>query len=151
MVRCAHRAAAAARHRARATLKLWRAELVREGVPAATTARIQQTAVDQLRAFVRAGGEVLFGTDVGYMQDDDPREEYALMAAAAMSGRQILASLTTAPAARFARGKRSAVIAPGEIADLVLLDGDPTEDVTAFGRVTLVVRGGRVIERRATF
>jgi imidazolonepropionase-like amidohydrolase len=65
------------------TLKLWRAELVREGVPDATAAQIQQTAVEQLRAFVRAGGEVLFGTDVGYMQDDDPQEEYALMAAAA--------------------------------------------------------------------
>lgn len=133
------------------TLKLWRAELVREGVPAATAERIQRTAVDQLRAFVRAGGEVLFGTDVGYMQDDDPHEEYALMAAAGMSGRQILASLTTAPAARFARGKQTAIIAPGEIADLVLLDGDPIDDVTAFRRVILVVQGGRVIERHATF
>jgi hypothetical protein len=48
-----------------------------------------------------AGGEVLFGTDVGYLQDDDPTEEYELMAAAGMDYRQVLASLTAAPAARF--------------------------------------------------
>ena len=132
------------------TLKLWRAELVREGVPAEAADRIQRTAVEQLRAFVRAGGDVLFGTDVGYMQDDDPQEEYALMADAGMTGRQILASLTTAPAARFARGTQSGVVAPGEIADLVLLDGDPMDDVAAFARVTLVLRGGRVIYNAAT-
>jgi imidazolonepropionase-like amidohydrolase len=127
------------------TLKLWRAELLREGVPEATAAEIQQTAVGQLRAFVAAGGEVLFGTDVGYLQDDDPQEEYVLMAAAGMSGRQILASLTTAPAARFGGTGHIGTIAPGEPADLVLLDGDPVEDPAAFGRVTLVVRSGRMI------
>lgn len=131
------------------TLKLWRAELVREGVPEAQGRAFQRAGVEQLRAYVRAGGEVLFGTDVGYMQDDDPREEYALMAAAGMDYRQILASLTTAPAARFGGGAHSGRIAPGEPADLVLLDADPAAHVAAFARVALVVREGRIIHTRA--
>jgi hypothetical protein len=59
------------------------------------------TALDQLRAFVGAGGQVLFGTDVGYMSVYDPADEYALMSESGMTSRQILASLTTAPAERF--------------------------------------------------
>jgi imidazolonepropionase-like amidohydrolase len=130
------------------TLKLWRAEVARAGIPDSSAAGIQQRAVDQLRVFVRAAGDVLFGTDVGYMQDDDPRDEYELMAAAGMSGRQILASLTTAPAARFGKGEQTGTIAPGSVADLVLLDGDPADDPTAFARVALVVRGGRIVYSR---
>ena len=54
----------------------------------------------QLRRFARGGGEVLFGTDVGYMADYDPTDEYVLMGQAGLSFQQVLASLTTAPAAR---------------------------------------------------
>lgn len=127
------------------TLKLWRAELLREGVPETQGRAFQRAAVDQLQTFTRAGGEVLFGTDVGYMQDDDTREEFDLMAAAGMDFRQILASLTTAPAARFGGAGRSGRIVPGEISDLVLLDSDPAADVSAFAHVSGVIRGGRVI------
>lgn len=36
-------------------------------------------------------------------------------------------------------------IFPGMNADLVVLDGDPSKDITAFARVRLTVRGGRTI------
>ena len=127
------------------TLKLWRMELLREGESDSTARAVQQVAVDQLRVFVRAGGEVLFGTDVGYMQDDDPTEEYELMAAAGMDYIQILTSLTTAPAARFGGPGREGRLSAGQIADLVVLDADPAHDVTAFARVARVVRNGRII------
>jgi hypothetical protein len=37
-------------------------------------------AVEQVRGFAAAGGQVLFGTDVGYMTDYDPTDEYAYLA-----------------------------------------------------------------------
>jgi hypothetical protein len=40
------------------------------------------------------------------MNDYDPTDEYALMAEAGMTFRQILASLTTAPAERFGASKQ---------------------------------------------
>jgi imidazolonepropionase-like amidohydrolase len=131
------------------TLKLWRLELLREGQNEASARAAQQVAVDQLRAFVRAGGEVLFGTDVGYMQDDDPTEEYELMAAAGMDYKQILTSLTTAPAARFGDSEHQGRVAPGQAADLVIIDGDPAHDVTALARVARVIRNGRIIYEKA--
>jgi imidazolonepropionase-like amidohydrolase len=128
------------------TLHLWRFELSRKGADSVTIERFMGVAIEQLRTFVEIGGEVLFGTDVGYMTDYDPSDEYRSMARAGMSFRQILTALTTAPARRFgARGKTSGTLAPGMDADLVVLEGDPERDVSALGRVRATIRKGKLI------
>jgi imidazolonepropionase-like amidohydrolase len=125
------------------TLKLWTHELShdRNSARDAFVAR----GIAQLRAWVAAGGAVLFGTDVGYMGDYDPSDEYALMARASMTPRQILASLTTAPCERFGESAHRGRIAVGLAADLTVLDGDPLQDVRAFAGVRYTIRDGRVI------
>jgi imidazolonepropionase-like amidohydrolase len=128
------------------TLKLWAFELSRRGVDSARAQKFLQVAVDQLGAYSRSGGEVLFGTDVGYMTDYDPTDEYRYMERAGMSFRQILQALTTAPAGRFGKDQRTnGRLEPGMAADLVVLDGDPARDIRALGRVRSVWRQGRVI------
>jgi imidazolonepropionase-like amidohydrolase len=104
------------------------------------------TTVGQLRAWVAAGGTVLFGTDVG-AADYDPGEEYALMVQAGMSFRQILAALTTAPAERFGDAKHLGRVAAGFQADLVVLKGDPARNIRALATVQYTVRGGKIIYR----
>ena len=54
--------------------------------------------VAELQAYSKAGGEVLFGTDVGYTDHFDTTLEFTLMSQAGMTYQQILASLTTNPA-----------------------------------------------------
>ena len=90
---------------------------------------------------------MLFGTDAGYMTDYDPREEYALMAEAGMSFRQVLAALTTAPAERFGASRLAGRIVPGLAADLTVLESDPSGDVRAFAAVRYTIRNGRIIYR----
>jgi imidazolonepropionase-like amidohydrolase len=125
------------------TLKLWRYELrhdresIRDGFAA--------VGVGQLRAWRERNGAVIFGTDVGYMNDYDPTEEYVLMAQAGMTSADILASLTTAPAGRFGAASRAGRVAAGLDADVVVLAGDPAADVRAFAAVRYSIRGGRVI------
>jgi imidazolonepropionase-like amidohydrolase len=34
---------------------------------------------------------------------------------------------------------------PGKLADLILVEGDPTQDITALARIRLVIRGGRIV------
>src|SRR5262249_39213627 len=102
-------------------------------------------AIGQLRAFARAGGTVLFGTDVGYTDAYDPTLEYELMGQAGLSYQQILASLTTAPVERFASGQKTGTIAPGFDADLVVLNADPAASVRAFTSVRHTFRAGRQI------
>ncbi len=130
------------------TLKLWPYELAKAGVPAEATRAVLGTAQAQLRAFTDLGGQVLFGTDVGYMKEYDPTDEYVYMQQAGLSYAQILAALTTAPAARFGGAARTGRLAPGFAADVVVLDGDPAEDIRALARVRATLRAGRVIYRR---
>jgi imidazolonepropionase-like amidohydrolase len=127
------------------TLKLWRYELTRGKVPAGVQDRLVGVAQRQLKAFSDAGGQVLFGTDVGYMTEFDPADEYALMAGAGLTPMQILASLTTAPAARWKASERRGQMKPGFDADLVVLDGDPASDVRRFADMRCTIRGGGVI------
>jgi imidazolonepropionase-like amidohydrolase len=129
------------------TLTLFEAELRREAVPVPVIARFIADATQQVQVFAAAGGTVLFGTDVGYMDQFDTRREFELMARAGLDWRQILASLTTAPAGRFGQGERKGRIAPGLEADLVLLGTDPAVDAKGFSDVQATVRGGRVIYR----
>ena len=127
------------------TFKLWRYELLKDGAPPVVIDKLVSATFDELRAFRKAGGQVLFGTDVGYMHEYDPTDEYELMARSGMTPMQILASLTTAPAARWKEDDRRGRVAPGFDADLVVLAADPAADVRNFAQVRCTVRGGSTI------
>jgi len=125
------------------TLKLWTYEFRHER--AALADRFVNTAVGQLKAWRGVGGTVLFGTDVGYMSDYDPTEEYVLMSQAGMTLSDIFTSLTTAPAERFGVSKQLGRVAPGFDADLTVLRNDPSKDVRALGTVVYTIRAGKII------
>ncbi|MEP7155264.1 MAG: amidohydrolase family protein [Betaproteobacteria bacterium] len=127
------------------TLKLMRYELKKEDVPPAITERLVAVSIDHVKTFVAAGGQVLFGTDVGYMGDFDPAEEYVLLSKAGMSNMQILASLTTTPASRWKEGGRRGRLAPAMDADLVVLEADPAADPANFAKVACTIRQGEII------
>jgi imidazolonepropionase-like amidohydrolase len=129
------------------TFKLWPYELKKQSVPAPVIDALVAATLEELRAFHTAGGQVLFGTDVGYMHDYDPTDEYVYLQKAGLSPTQILASLTTAPAARWKESDRRGRIVPGADADLVVLAADPADDVRNFANVRCVFRGGRLVFR----
>ncbi len=131
------------------TLQLWPYELKRAKLEPRIVERATADAVEQIRAFAKAGGQVLFGTDVGYMGDYDPTEEYRLMVRA-LTPMEILASLTTAPAARWKETARRGRIDIGLDADLVVLEADPAADAANFAKVRCTIRGGRMIYPIAT-
>jgi imidazolonepropionase-like amidohydrolase len=101
--------------------------------------------VEQVRVYSKAGGDVLFGTDVGYTDHYDTTLEFTLMSQAGMSYTQILASLTTNPARKFKDSGRTGRVAKGMNADLVILDADPAQDVTAFSKVRYTIRNSNII------
>lgn len=126
------------------TLTLWGVELRRQNAPQVRIDRLTAIAQAQLKAYSDIGGQILFGTDVGYTDAFDTAEEYRLMAGAGLTWRQILTSLTTAPAQRFNRPTKG-LLAPGKDGDLVLLSADPAADPTAFAKVRMTIRSGQVI------
>jgi imidazolonepropionase-like amidohydrolase len=127
------------------TLTLFEVEGRKHNDGQASIDKVEALTQGQLRAFHAAGGQVLFGTDVGYTDAFDTTEEYRLMAAAGLDWRAILASLTVNPASRFGYGTRKGTLAVGRDADLVVLNADPAQDVTAFAKVADTISAGRVI------
>jgi imidazolonepropionase-like amidohydrolase len=127
------------------TFKLWLYELKKQDVPSNIVDTLVDATLQELQSFLGVQGQVLFGTDVGYMHEYDPTDEYVLMAKAGMSPAQILESLTTAPAARWKEEKRHGQIAKGFAADLVMLDADPFDDVRNFANVSCVLRAGKPV------
>jgi imidazolonepropionase-like amidohydrolase len=126
------------------TLQLFPYELERAQLPRRVVEAATGDAIGQVRAFADVGGQILFGTDVGYMADYDPTEEYRLMARV-LSAMQILASLTTAPAARWQEQNRRGRVQAGLDADLVVLGADPAADPANFAKVRCTIRGGRIV------
>ncbi|HET9229750.1 MAG TPA: amidohydrolase family protein [Vitreimonas sp.] len=115
------------------------------GEPSEAAAQDVALAQGQMAAYASAGGEVLFGTDVGYTQAFSTAREFALMQGAGFDFPAILTSLTTAPARRFGFAERKGRIARGMDADLVILQGDPAADLGALSRVRQTIRGGEII------
>ena len=98
-----------------------------------------------VRRFLARGGRVVYGTDLGN-QGPPPGvdvEELRLLVEAGLGPGQALAAATSLAAAHLGLAGTGRVVA-GARADLLLVDGDPLDDLTALERVLLVTRDGRV-------
>jgi imidazolonepropionase-like amidohydrolase len=119
----------------------------------ATTASTDPTFLNPIYAIVRQfhvlGGDLMFGTDVGYMHDYSTADEFNALAQSGLNYRDMLRMLTVAPAAKFGVTALKGTITPGKLADLVVLDGDPATDIGAFSRVHYTIRSGRLIYERS--
>jgi hypothetical protein len=119
----------------------------RAGAPATSYAAAQAT-VRQLRA---AGVPILAGTDAGNPGTSHGaalHRELELLVQAGLTPVEALAAATSAPARAFRLADRGR-IAPGLRADLVLVDGDPTRDITATRGIAGVWKGGVPVDRAA--
>ncbi len=87
------------------------------------------------------------GTDAGYMINPfgDLHIGLRLMVENGMSERDALQAATAGSAQALGLDDSIGRIALGYEADLVVLQGDPTTDITACGRVSAVYRGGRPV------
>jgi imidazolonepropionase-like amidohydrolase len=115
----------------------------------ATTASTDPAFLNPIYAIVRQfdslGGDLMFGTDVGYMTDYTTEDEFVALTKSGLNPRDILRMLTVAPATRFGVAALKGTVTPGKMADLVVLDGDPMTDVAAFSRIHFTIRNGRLI------
>jgi hypothetical protein len=98
-----------------------------------------------------AGVPILAGTDTpnpGTAHGVSMHRELELLVEAGLTPAQALAAATAVPAARFGLADRGR-IAPGLRADLVLVKGDPTTDITATRRIAGVWKRGQPADREA--
>jgi imidazolonepropionase-like amidohydrolase/ABC-type multidrug transport system permease subunit len=124
------------------------APFLREGEPGDRLAKAFAGSLDQTARAVRAGVPVLAGSDAGNpvtFHGVSLIRELELLAQAGMPLGDVLKSATSRPADRLGQASLGRVAA-GAVADLVVLESDPTERVDAYRRVVSVYLGGRRVE-----
>jgi imidazolonepropionase-like amidohydrolase len=103
-------------------------------------------------ALHQAGVPLLAGTDVGnpfLVVGASLHEELGLLRRAGLSPLEALRSATIDPARFLGATDSLGTIAPGKLADLVLLDADPLADIGNTRRIRAVVANGRYLDRQA--
>jgi imidazolonepropionase-like amidohydrolase len=101
---------------------------------------------DVVRRFHALGGQLMFGTDTGFLTDYDLIEEYRQLGLTGLGFRDVLAMLTTNPAQRFGVERREGRVAVGMEGSLTILAKDPAVDrPVSFTEVEYTIRQGRVI------
>jgi imidazolonepropionase-like amidohydrolase len=96
----------------------------------------------------KAGVRIGFGTDTGVSAHGGNARELALMVEGGMPPLEAIRAATLVAAEVIDRGDRLGRLAPGYLADLVAVAGDPLADVRALEEVAVVVKGGAVVKGR---
>lgn len=117
--------------------------LVRQTYP------VQEANVRMLRD---AGVMILAGTDLGnpfLLPGISMHQELALLVRAGLSPLEALQSATLNPARYLGATDSLGTVEAGKLADLVLLDGNPLEDIRNTQEIAAVVLNGRYLDRAA--
>jgi imidazolonepropionase-like amidohydrolase len=123
------------------------------GLPPASIAKINDVrlaGLDSLSILRDAGVTMAFGTDLLGETHVRQNEEFAIRARV-LPAAEILASVTTVAAELIGMQGRLGVVAAGALADLIVVDGSPLEDIALLANpernIQLVMKGGAIYRR----
>ena len=97
-----------------------------------------------LKALHEAGVTIIPGTDS--MPGYKLHHELVLYARAGIPPAEVLRMATLTSALVIGANGERGVIAPGKLADLILVDGDPSVHIADIDRIDMVMKGGRVYD-----
>src|SRR6266704_294558 len=104
-------------------------------------------ALQNLRKVWDAGIPVVMGTDagnIGTLHGPSVFREMEIMTRAGLAPLQVLRSATSNGAKAMAMEREIGTLAPGKLADLVILDADPLANVMNLGQIHRVIKDGRI-------
>jgi imidazolonepropionase-like amidohydrolase len=121
----------------------------RDRWPEETLRKNDETTTAQREGFrkaVAAGVRIGYGTDSGVYPHGDNAKQFRYMVRYGMTPIQAIQSATIEAARLMGWDDRIGSAAPGKLADLIAVQGDPIGDISALERVSFVMKGGIVIK-----
>lgn len=94
------------------------------------------------RKAVEAGVRIAFGTDAGVIPHGSNARQFAYYVEHGLSTTRAIQSATHWAAELMGWSDRVGALNPGMFADLVVVEGDPTTDITVMERPTAVMKDG---------
>ena len=102
---------------------------------------------ESFKLALSAGVTIAAGSDVGVFPHGDSARELDLMAAYGMPSLAVLKSATSVNARVLKMDNQIGRVAPGLLADLIAVPGDPEKDISATRKVSFVMKGGTIVRR----
>ena len=106
---------------------------------------LMETQADSFRRALTAGVRIAMGTDLGSFGRGENAGELAYMVEAGMTPMQAIVAATSMGAECMGLGDQVGLLRPGMLADLLVIDGDPLQDIHILqdqARLLLVMQGG---------
>ena len=102
---------------------------------------------DFIRRFVKAGGKIHTGSDPNsVLPASGVHTEMEMLVDMGLSSMEALLAATRNPAEMIGRANELGVIKPGSYADLVVVEGNPLQDITATRNIRIVFKEGTVLK-----
>jgi imidazolonepropionase-like amidohydrolase len=97
---------------------------------------------------VKAGVKIVFGTDMGGIPWTEPiAQEFSRMVEFGMSPMDAVHSATSRAATMLDMEGKIGVVAPGALADIIAVNGDPLRDIKTLENVRFVMKDGQVFRQ----
>ncbi|MFZ6819771.1 amidohydrolase family protein [Undibacterium sp. Ji22W] len=94
---------------------------------------------------LKAGVNMCMGGDVGVYAHGDNAREMELMVDYGMPAIEVLRSATSVNAQAFGYADKFGRIAPGLLADMIAVEGDPSVDIKIIRKVKMVMKDGKLV------
>ena len=120
-----------------------------QGYPKIFLQRNTYTTEAQRIVFEKAykrGVTLLYGTDAAVLPHDMGAWQFAIMVERGMTPMDAIRSATSIAAANMGLADEVGTIAPGKVADLIAIQGNPLEDPKALRLVDLILKDGIVVK-----